>query len=133
MTREVRFFSVDKRQGRDIVKPKDVMSFFINAIKRWSESMKNSKPDRDLQPATELWHMLGSCEPKYAFKATNAAAARLWQKATRKALAEKIGLGVIPTASASPRKIESVDKQDYIREKILIRTGPRCLMPVYLL
>ena len=90
----------------------------------------NSRTKRDLQPATELWKMFDSIKPKYAFKAKNSADARKWQKATRKALAEKIGLGVIPKAPANPHKIESVDKKDYIREKILIRTGPNCVMPV---
>ncbi|OGV40554.1 MAG: hypothetical protein A2X48_03265 [Lentisphaerae bacterium GWF2_49_21] len=93
----------------------------------------NSRTKRDLQPATELWKMFDSIKPKYAFKAKNAISARNWQKATRKALAEKIGLGVIPKASANPQKLESVDKKDYIREKILIRTGPNCVMPVYIL
>ncbi|OGV55006.1 MAG: hypothetical protein A2X45_02950 [Lentisphaerae bacterium GWF2_50_93] len=77
--------------------------------------------------------MFDSIKPKYAFKAEKAGDARSWQISTRKALAEKIGLGVIPKASPNPRKIESVDKKDYVREKILIQTGPNCLMPVYIL
>lgn len=94
---------------------------------------KDSRTTLDLQPATGLWKMLDSIKPKYSFRAANAADARKWQKSTRLALAEKIGLGMIPAAPLNPRKIEVVDKKDYIREKLLIRTGPDSVMPVYVL
>jgi len=77
--------------------------------------------------------MFDSVRPKYSFRAENATDARRWQKSTRTALAGKIGLEVIPDAPLNPRKIEAVDKKDYVREKLLIRTGPNSLMPVYVL
>ncbi len=93
----------------------------------------NFRTKLDLQPATGLWKMLDSIEPKYAFKAKSLASARNWQKTTRKALAEKIGLGRLKKASPNPKLLEKVVKKDYVREKILIRTGPNCVMPVYIL
>ncbi len=93
----------------------------------------DSRTSKDLQPATGLWRMVDAIKPKYAFKARTLADARIWQKATRKALTEKIGLSMIRKAQPNPKKIEVVDKKDFIREKILIRTGPDSVMPVYIL
>ena len=60
-------------------------------------------------------------------------AARAWQGRTRKALAGTVGLDRFQSVPPRAGKIETVDKGDYIREKIVIRTCAKTLMPVYLL
>jgi len=93
----------------------------------------NSKSRKDLQPSTFLWGQYRPDKARYGFHATDAATARKWQHGTRQALARKIGLGVMPSVTPKARLVETVDKQDYVRQKLLIRTGADCLMPVYLL
>lgn len=94
---------------------------------------------RDLQPATTLRHLYNPEAAPHRFQAADAASAREWQQRTRDALARLIGLEAIPSAStaapaaAAARMVERVDKGDYLREKMLIRTGPTSLMPTYIL
>jgi dienelactone hydrolase len=88
---------------------------------------------KDFQPARQLWKLYRPQEARYAFRAKNIDQARRWQKETRPALARRIGLDAIPRAPISARQVEQVDKKDYIRKKIILRTGPDSLMPVYLL
>ena len=89
--------------------------------------------NRDLQPATALWRGYCPAEAPYAFKANDIRTAHRWQSRTRRALAQRIGLNRIPSAPLRARVIEEVDKGDYVRRKISLRTGPHSLMPVYLL
>jgi len=89
--------------------------------------------NKDMQPATALWHHYRPSEAPYRFKATDPASASRWQRKTRQALAQQIGLHAIPSASPRARMIEAVDKGDYVRQKILLRTAPNSLMPVYIL
>ena len=88
---------------------------------------------KGLQPAYELWHNYVPAEAPYAFKASGAAGARAWQTRTRRALEKTVGVPATENVPLAPRRIECVDKGDYIREKILLRTAPRTLMPVYML
>jgi len=60
-------------------------------------------------------------------------AARAWQRTTRKALRRALGFTDLPRAPFRPRVIESVDKGDYVREKVIIQTARNIAMPVYLL
>lgn len=96
-------------------------------------SNKTPKPHKDLQPATALWRRYQPAKAPYAFHAANTASARTWQDKTRRALAHQIGLDTLPSVPARAQLLETVDKKDYIRQKILLRTGPETLMPVYLL
>lgn len=85
-----------------------------------------------LQPAHALWQRYQPEQAPYAFRAQSLAEAQTWQAETRQALAQT--LGVRPADQPlHPRQVESIDKGDYIREKILLQTGPFSLMPVYLL
>lgn len=103
------------------------------APKDWRPAILDMRKHKHLQPADGLWKLYRPEDARYAFKAADIAAARRWQKAARAALARRIGLGAIPDAPLRPRRIAVVDKQDYLREKILLRTGPNTLMPVYML
>jgi dienelactone hydrolase len=94
---------------------------------------QSKRVKNDLQPATALWDRYRPEEAPYAFRAKDAKEGRAWQKKTRKALAATLGLDNMEGADPSPQLIECVDKGDYVREKLLIRTGPHTVMPVYLL
>jgi dienelactone hydrolase len=86
-----------------------------------------------LQPAHALWQRYDPKSAKYAFKAKNVKQARKWQKKTRKALHELLGFEDEPKVDPQPRLLEKVDKADYRREKVLIRTTAYSEMPVYIL
>lgn len=88
---------------------------------------------RALQPAFALWKRYRPANAPYRFKARSAGEARRWQKQIRPKLEQALGFLSLPPAPLSPRPVETVDKRDYIREKVLIRTSAHTLMPVYLL
>jgi len=87
----------------------------------------------ELQPAHGLWSLYAPEKAEYAFRATDEATARRWQSEVRPALLEALGFGVLPPAELAPQQIEVVDRGDYTREKVLIRTWQHALMPVYIL
>jgi dienelactone hydrolase len=87
----------------------------------------------ELQPAYGLWKQYAREEAAYRFEAESLAQAKAWQKETRPVLAETVGFQSLAAAPLEPRVIEEVDKGDYVREKVLLRTSPDSLMPVYLL
>jgi len=86
-----------------------------------------------LQPATTLWSLYRPELAPYRFDATEIAAAESWQISTRAALVDTLGFQGLPAGPKEAETIEVVDKGDYIREKILLRTSLTSLMPVYLL
>jgi len=86
-----------------------------------------------LQPAHWLWRLYDPDSAKYAFRSTNLEQARSWQDQARAALNELLGFQDEPKVEPDPRLLEKVDKGDYIREKVLIRTGAHVEMPVYIL
>lgn len=93
----------------------------------------NSQKDRKLQPAYEIWQHYKPEDAPFAFRAQTAAEAREWQSQTRKALEETIGLPLRDRSQLHPILIETVDKGEYIREKLLIQTRANVHMPVYIL
>ena len=98
-----------------------------------STVMLDSRKLMGLQPARALWKLYRPEKAPYRFSARTAAQAAAWQTATRAALAECLQLeprrGPVPAA----KRLERVDKGDYVREKVLLRLSADCLMPVYLL
>jgi dienelactone hydrolase len=88
---------------------------------------------KELQPAHALWKGYRPEEAPYRFNASTAAEARAWQKRTRSALAEYLGFQDLPAVDPAPRTLHRVDKGDYIREKVLIRTAEGISLPLYLL
>ena len=91
------------------------------------------KKDNKLQPAFALWHQYKPDKAPYAFRAESLAQAQDWQVKTRQVLARTLGLGALDSQPLSSVLIESVDKGDYVREKILIQIDNQTSMPVYLL
>ena len=86
-----------------------------------------------MQPAKALWRMYDPAKAQFAFKANTTQQARAWPKRTAAALATALGFQHDPKVAPRPRKLESVDKGDYVREKIIIRTAEDVAMPVYVL
>ena len=86
-----------------------------------------------LQPAYGLWKRYDPDAAKYAFSASDAVGAKRWQRKTRKALSELIGFQDVPKIDPQPRLLEEVDKGEYIRQKLLVRTSGDTVMPVYIL
>ncbi len=93
----------------------------------------DSRSMKPLQPATSLWKQYDPAAAPRAFRAETAAEAQRWQRRTRRALAGLLRLEAGEGVDPAPRRIEVVDKGDYLREKIVLRTGPHSRMPVYLL
>jgi dienelactone hydrolase len=101
------------------------------------EGMSTTVPDsrelQELQPAHALWKQYVPEDAPYRFHAKDLIQAEQWKKETRQALADVIGFQSAPAVPLEPQVIEEVGKGDYVREKILLRTSPNSLMPVYLL
>lgn len=98
-----------------------------------STKILNRRQHPRLQPAVELWKMYHPDAALYRFAAATTGEARVWQRRTRKALGETLGFQSGAACPLNPRSIERVDKGDYVREKLLIRSAPDAEMPVYLL
>ena len=93
----------------------------------------DGKKDVKLQPAYGLWQQYQPEQAPYAFRAKTPEQARAWQIETRKALAQTLGLHAPDLAPMLSQLLETVDKGDYLREKLLIQTGSNVSMPFYLL
>ena len=99
-----------------------------------STTLLDNRKSKDLQPATELWSLFQPEKAAHRFRARSRAAAGKWQGSTRKALVKTIGFQSPSQGHVkAPRKVEAVDRGDYIREKILLRTSANGVMPVFLL
>jgi dienelactone hydrolase len=88
---------------------------------------------KDLQPANALWALYQPENAPLRFAARTVEEATAWQTHTRQALRETIGFQNLPQVPLEPQILEVVDKGDYVREKILLRTTPWTVMPVYIL
>jgi dienelactone hydrolase len=89
--------------------------------------------DTAYEPATALRLALDGERAPHAFRATSREDALARQAPTREALGRTLGFLDSPRVDPDPRRIELVDKGDYTREKIVIRTAEHTSMPVYLL
>jgi len=98
-----------------------------------STKILDSRREKSLQPAYNLWMRYQPEKARYAFRAKDLSGAHKWQVETRQALARAIGLYTMETPPLRPQKVEEMDKEDYVREKILLRISKHCLMPVYML
>ena len=88
---------------------------------------------KELQPAYGLWKQYVPGRAAYQFGARDLAEAEAWQGEARQALAETVGFQSLAAAPLEPQVIEEVDKGDYVRQKVLLRTTPDSLMPVHML
>ena len=88
---------------------------------------------KELQPVSALWHLYRPETAPYRFQAGSVEEALAWQSRTRQLLRDSIGMLDLPPAPLAPETIEEVDKGDYIRAKVLLRTSACTIMPVYIL
>ena len=93
----------------------------------------NPRTIPELQPGHALWKRYDPSAAAYRFQAKTIAEATRWQKKTRRALDKLVGFQDTPRVAPRPKTIEKVDKGDYTREKMLIRTARHTVMPFYLL
>lgn len=103
---------------------------------RWrimSTTILDSRTFQPLQPAHQLWQLYKPESAPYRFQAQSIEEAQAWQTRTRAALNEVIGFQHLPCVDFEPKIIETVDKGEYVREKVLIRATEYSTMPVYLL
>ncbi len=91
------------------------------------------KQHPELQPAGSLWPLYQPEQAPLRFQAETTAEAHTWQQTVRAELAQTIGFQDWPDVPFEPETIESIDKGDYVRHKLLIWVGPSARMPVYLL
>ena len=89
--------------------------------------------NRDLQPAQTLWPWYRPEEAPYAFRAQTRVDADAWQASVRPVLHTTLGLDRFVRVSLAVQDAGIVDRGQYRREKIILRTGPHTLMPVYIL
>jgi dienelactone hydrolase len=95
--------------------------------------MLDNRKLRSLQPATLLWSRCNPASAPLRFRARSRSAALAWQKTVRRELAATLGFQDLPRVTPQPKRLERVDKGDYVREKVLLRTSAHSQMPVYLL
>jgi dienelactone hydrolase len=98
-----------------------------------SSKILDPRQHKALQPAHALWNLYRPENAPYRFTAQERGQAAAWQIRTRQALNVLIGFQDLPPVAPQPELIEVVDRGDYLREKVLLRTAPDMLMPVYLL
>ena len=95
--------------------------------------MADSPRPRAFQPSNLLWKQLAHAATPCAFRAANAAQASQWQHRTRQALDALVGFQDLQRVPLRPRRIETVDRGDFIREKVILQTTQGLAMPVYIL
>ena len=98
-----------------------------------AETILDHRVLKELQPSYGLLRHYRPGAARYRFTAKNVSEAKRWQRVSRKALGETVGFQDLRPSPLSPMRVEEVDKGDYKREKILIRTSRDSAMPVYLL
>jgi dienelactone hydrolase len=114
-----------------------------------TNSPNNNHESQDLQPAHAMWALYHPEDAPLRFKASTQMEARAWQEKVRPLLQAAIGFqpnqaaqpgdlpslgsAQLPEAPLDPQRLEMVDKGDYTREKVLLRTSAHTLMPVYIL
>ena len=86
-----------------------------------------------LQPAYGLWNLYAPENAPLRFQARDAEQGRKWQDVVRPELLRTLGFTSLPGGPLEPTMIEEIDRGDYVREKVLLRTWRDALMPVYLL
>lgn len=93
----------------------------------------NPAQQPELQPASILNALYLPEKAPLRFQARSITEAVEWQATTRQALRETLGFHNLPPSDLEPQVIEEVDKGAYMRQKLLLRTSPWTIMPVYIL
>lgn len=86
-----------------------------------------------LDPMAVMEGLYDSSPRTCAFTAKDRRAAVAWQKRTRAAVAKCLGFLDQEVVAPKPRVVQTVDRGSYIRRKVIVRTTPWSIMPLYLL
>lgn len=98
-----------------------------------SSRILSNRETKELQPATGLWALYQPEQAPLRFAASTKEEAGIWQAGTRQELLQTLGFQDLPRVDLAPQIIETVDRGEYTREKILLHTSPWTVMPVYIL
>jgi dienelactone hydrolase len=90
-------------------------------------------PTKTLDPIFQLDQLNRTTPKQFAFTAKTPAAARAWQKRGRAALAKTLGFLDQKRVPLAPKILEKVDRGDYTRIKVLLRTSAASQMPTFVL
>jgi dienelactone hydrolase len=98
-----------------------------------SAKLRGVSSDSFLYDPIPLLDAAAAAAKTLPFTAKTAADARAWQDRARPRVAECLGFLDTPRVPAQPREIEAVDRGEYVRHKIVIRTSAESELPLYLL
>src|SRR4051812_42343229 len=88
---------------------------------------------KEFDPIHQLDAVNRAMRKRVTFTAKSEAEAKAWQRRARLALAETLGFLDQKKVSLAPKTIERVDRGSYVRHKVILRTSPASLMPMYVL
>ena len=86
-----------------------------------------------LDPVQLLDHVAASMPKSAEFTAKRPADARAWQRRTRRRLAEVVGFLDQERVDLQPQVERTVDRAEYVRRKVILRTTPWSDLPLYVL
>ena len=86
-----------------------------------------------LDPVQLLDHVAAAMPKSAEFTAKRPADARAWQRRTRKRLAEIVGFLDQERVDLQPQVERTVDRGEYVRRKVILRTTPWSDLPLYVL
>src|SRR4051794_1979279 len=86
-----------------------------------------------LDPIQLLDRVAAELPKSSEFSARTAGEARLWQKRTRKRLAEVVGFLDQEKVPLQPQVVRTVDRGSFVRRKVILRTTPWSELPLYVL
>jgi len=84
-------------------------------------------------PLPPLWHTYEVTVPKYAYAALGKEGFAQWQTELRARLAGLLGGFTAPRGAVKPEVVETVHKDGYTQQKVIITSEPGVQMPVYVL
>ncbi len=96
-------------------------------------TLRRMRSARRLDPIYLLDEIAARKPKSAAFDARTLAAARSWQRRTRKRLAAIVGFLDQSPVPLRPRVVETVDRGEYVRRKVILRTTQWSDLPLYLL
>jgi dienelactone hydrolase len=88
---------------------------------------------KEFDPIHQLDAAAAAMRREFAFTAKTRPTALAWQRKARRALAKTLGFLDQRRVPLAAKRIEAVDRGEYIREKIVIRTSVNSSMPMYVL
>jgi dienelactone hydrolase len=84
-------------------------------------------------PLTQLDLLARQTPRQFAFTARTASDARVWQRRARAALRDALGFLDQKRVPLRPRVEQTVDRGEYVRRRVILRTSAASEMPVYVL